>query len=314
MALPTAEDLKNCHRRISPYIHNTPVLTCETLNLITGSSLFFKCENFQKMGAFKMRGAMNAVSQLTGAQKKRGVATHSSGNFGQALALSAREMGIKAWIVMPSTAPQVKKDAVNGYGAVIIECEPSLTAREKTLEEVVARTGATFIHSSNNMDVIVGNSTAAMEMIFSDGPFDAIIAPVGGGGLLAGTELAAHHFNPGCETYAGEPFAADDAFHSLRTGHIQPSDHPDTIADGLKTSLGDLNFPVIRQLTKEIIRVEEEEIVSAMKLAWERMKIVIEPSSAVALAAVIRDSGKFRGKRTGVILSGGNVDLSHLPF
>ncbi len=314
MSFPSAKDLISCRQKISPFIHHTPVLTSETLDRITGVKLFFKCENFQKMGAFKMRGAINAIMQLSAGEKQRGVATHSSGNFAQALSLSAKNMGLKAWIVMPSTAPQVKKDAVKGYGAEIVECEPTLQAREKTLDEVVAKTGAVFIHPSNNMDVIVGNSTAAMELISDCSPLDAVIAPVGGGGLLAGTALAVQHFMPGCETYAGEPFGADDAFRSLLTGVIQPSVNPVTIADGLRTSLGDLNFPIIRNFVKAIIRVEEEEIISAMRLIWERMKIVVEPSGAVALAAIIRDKDGFKGKRTGIILSGGNADLSNLPF
>ncbi len=314
MSFPDLEELRRSHQRIKPYIHHTPVMTSATLDRITGARLFFKCENFQKMGAFKMRGAMNAVLKLPADQRKKGVATHSSGNFGQALSLAARNIGIDAWIVMPSNAPQVKKDAVKGYGARIVECEPTLTAREETLQKIVEETGAIFIHSSNQPEVITGNSTAALELFSQTGELDAIVAPVGGGGLMAGTALASHYLYPACEIYGGEPFGADDAYRSLLTGTIQPSIHPVTIADGLKTNLGNHNFPVIRQLVKEIIRVEEEEIVHAMQLIWERMKIIAEPSSAVALAAVIRDPEKFRNNRTGIILSGGNVDLLNLPF
>ncbi|HYW94729.1 MAG TPA: pyridoxal-phosphate dependent enzyme, partial [Bacteroidales bacterium] len=314
MTFPNSGELENCHHAIKPYIHHTPVMTSITINRLTGSTLFFKCENFQKMGAFKMRGAMNAVIQLRDGEKKRGVATHSSGNFAQALSLAARNLGLKAWIVMPSTAPRVKKDAVRGYGAEIVECEPTQQAREETLETVVARTGAVFVHPSNNIKVIAGNSTAAIELIRETGPLDAIITPVGGGGLLAGTALAADYLNPGCDVYAGEPFGADDAYHSFHSGMIKPSVNPVTIADGLKTSLGDVNFPIIQKRVKEIIRVEEEEIIAAMRLIWERMKIIVEPSSAVALAAVMRENSLFRNKRTGIILSGGNVDLANLPF
>ena len=314
MSFPTARELTECRQRISPFIHDTPVLTSGTLDKIAGASLFFKCENFQRMGAFKMRGAMNAVMQLSEEEKSKGVATHSSGNFGQALALAARNTGIKAWIIMPSTSPQVKKDAVKGYGADIVECEPTLAAREKKLEEVVKRTGAVFIHSSNDINVIMGNSTAAMELIRETGGLDALVSPVGGGGLLAGTALAGYHFNSDCKIFGGEPFGADDAYRSLMTGEIQPVLNPVTIADGLKTSLGNINFPIIRELISEIIRVDEEEIVHAMRLIWERMKIVVEPSGAVSLAAVIREKETFRGKRIGIILSGGNIDLENLPF
>ena len=314
MIFPSASDLKTCLDIISPRIHRTPVLTSTTFNRMTGAEIYFKCENFQKMGAFKMRGALNAVMRLPDDQKRKGVATHSSGNFGQALSLAAAMMNIKAWIVMPSTAPSVKKAAVKGYGAEIVECDPTLESREKTLIEVTERTGAVFIHSSNNMDVIIGNATAAMELIEETEHLDDIIAPVGGGGLLAGTALAAHHFLPGCKVYAGEPSGADDAYRSLQAGEIQPLGNPVTIADGLRVSLGDLNFPIIKTCVKDIILVEEDDIIQAMKLVWERMKIVIEPSSAVALAAVFKRKEDFAGRRTGVIVSGGNVDLSKLPF
>jgi threonine dehydratase len=314
MIFPSASDLENAELRLAAHIHHTPVLTSKTLNRMTGAELFFKCENFQKMGAFKMRGALNAVMQLPENQKKKGVATHSSGNFGQALSLAAAMMNIRSWIVMPSTAPAVKKAAVRGYGAEIVECEPTLESREKTLQEVVKRTGAVFIHSSNNIDVITGNATSAMELIDETDHLDAIIAPVGGGGLLAGTALAARHFLQGCNVYAGEPSGADDAYRSFIAGEIQPLGNPVTIADGLRVALGDLNFPIIKAFVKDIILIEEDEIIQAMKLLWERMKIVIEPSSAVALAAVFKRKEEFAGKKTGVILSGGNVDLTKLPF
>jgi threonine dehydratase len=265
------------------------------------------------MGAFKMRGAVNAILSLSDDQKIKGVATHSSGNFAQAVALAARNTGIKAFIVMPSDAPVVKKSAVAGYGAYLIESQPGLKAREEMLQKVVEETGATFIHPSNNIDVIYGNATSAFELLTDYPDLQQIVTPVGGGGLLAGTALATKALNPSIEIYAGEPFGADDAYWSLRKGIIQPSINPQTIADGLKTQLGDINFPIIRQNVTDIIRVEENAIKSSMRIIWERMKIIVEPSSAVALAAVFTKPELFRNKKTGIILSGGNVDLSRLP-
>jgi len=314
MNLPSFDDISRAAERINPYIHKTPVLRSSNLNGICDADLYFKCDNFQRMGAFKMRGAMNAVLQLNEKEREKGVATHSSGNFAQALSLAAKILKIKAYIVMPSNSSEVKKRAVLGYGAEIIECEPNLQARERTLEEVVARTGATFIHPYNDMNVILGNSTAALELFIETSDLDYILAPVGGGGLLSGTALASFHLSPECKIIGCEPSGADDAFRSLETGMIQPSVNPDTIADGLRTSLGDKTFPIIKQLVHRIIRIEEEEIVSAMRLVWERMKIIIEPSSAVAFAAVLKEKELFRSTRTGIILSGGNVDLDHLPF
>ncbi len=314
METHSINDLKKVAERIKPYIHKTPVLTSLTLNAMTGSQLFFKCDNFQKMGAFKMRGATNALLLLSPANKLQGVATHSSGNFAQALALAARNLRVKAYIVMPEDAPQVKKNAVTGYGAEIIESKPGQKAREEMIEKVLKRTGATFIHSYNNIDVILGNSTATLELLEDYPDLDSIIAPVGGGGLLCGTAIAAKLINPKIEVYAGEPSAADDAFRSIQTGTIQPSVNPNTIADGLRTSLGDITFPIIQKLVKEIICVEEEEIIASMKLIWERMKIIVEPSAAVALAAVFKRPEYFRNKKIGIILSGGNVELSRLPF
>ncbi|MCB8998507.1 MAG: pyridoxal-phosphate dependent enzyme [Bacteroidales bacterium] len=310
--LPSFEEIRSTAERIRPFIHKTPVLSSQNLNAICEADLYFKCENFQRMGAFKMRGAMNALLRLSESEKE--VATHSSGNFAQALSLAALNMKIKAFIVMPRDAPEVKKQAVRSYGAEIIECEPGLSSREKALEDVIARTGACFIHPSNNLDVILGNSTSAMELFIETSDLDYLIAPVGGGGLLAGTALSSFHLSPECKVIGGEPFGADDAFHSLETGIIQPSVNPKTIADGLKTSLGDINFPIIRQLVHSIVRVEEQEIIEAMRLIWERMKIVVEPSSAVAFAVILREKELFRSSRTGIILSGGNVDLANLPF
>jgi threonine dehydratase len=313
-SLPPFEEIRLAAERINPHIHNTPVLHSRSINEICGADLHFKCENFQRMGAFKMRGAMNAVLQLGKSEQEKGVATHSSGNFAQALSLAAKIMNLKAYIVMPRNAPDVKKRAVRGYGGEIIECKPTLAARESTLEAVVARTGARFIHSYNDLNVILGNSTAAMELFIETSDLDFILAPVGGGGLISGTALASFHLSPECKIIGCEPFGADDAYRSLETGVIQPSLNPQTIADGLRTSLGNITFPIIRQLVHKIIRVDEKEIVSAMQLIWERMKIIIEPSSAVAFAAFLKEKELFRSSRTGIILSGGNVDLGHLPF
>nr|WKN40053.1 pyridoxal-phosphate dependent enzyme [Tunicatimonas sp. TK19036] len=310
----TLTDIRQAADRIQPLIHRTPVLTNETLNLLSGAQLYFKCENFQKAGAFKMRGAANAVLSLTEEERKHGVATHSSGNHGQALAKAAQSVGIPAYIVMPRTAPEVKKKAVAEYGAKISFCEPTLQAREDTLAQVVQDTNATFIHPYNNEQVITGQATAALELIEDTNGLDVVMAPVGGGGLLSGTALSTHYLLPKAEVIAGEPKGADDAFRSLQEGYITPSEQPDTIADGLLTSLGDKTFPIIREFVKEIITVSDEEIVAAMRLIWERMKIIVEPSCAVPLAAVLQRTSFFNGKQVGIILTGGNVDVAKLPF
>lgn len=310
----TKSELNAVHRRILPYIHQTSVLTSRLIDEIAGAQLFFKCENFQKMGAFKMRGAANAILQLSEQQKDKGVVTHSSGNFAQALSLAAGNLGVKAFIVMPENAPEVKKAAVRGYGGEIIECESTPEAREKVAGEIVERKGATFIHPSNNLNVIIGQGTAGKELLEEYSDLDFVVTPVGGGGLIAGTALAAHYFGKSCKVIGGEPFEADDAYRSLKSGKIETNETTNTIADGLRTHLGDQNFPIILKYVDRIIRVEEAEIVTAMRLIWERMKIVVEPSSAVALAAVLREKEKFSGQRIGIIISGGNVDLGKLPF
>lgn len=302
------------HSRIRPYIHNTPVLSSILINEIVGASIFFKCENFQKMGAFKIRGATNAILQLSEEQRSKGVVTHSSGNFAQAVSLAAKSLGVKAFIVMPSNAPQVKKNAVKGYGGKIIECEPTLQARQTTADEVVKKEKATFLHSSNDLDVIFGQATAGLELLNDHPDLEYIFAPVGGGGLIAGTILAAKHFGSNCKVIGGEPFEADDAYRSLISGKIESNLSTNTIADGLRTQLGDKNFPIIQRGIEKIIRVTEEEIVNAMRLIWERLKIVCEASCAVALAALIKEKESFRNKKLGVIISGGNVDLGKLPF
>jgi threonine dehydratase len=308
------ESLIKVHQRIEPYIHNTPILTSRLINKIAGVNIFFKCENFQKMGAFKMRGATNAIMELSDEQRSKGVVTHSSGNFAQALSLAAQSLEVKAIIVMPSTAPQVKKDAVKGYGGEIIECEPTLIARENTAKEIEQKEGATFIHPSNDMDVILGQGTAAKELLEKHPNLKYIFTPVGGGGLIAGTALSARYFGNNCKVIGGEPFEADDAYRSLQSGIIESNTSTNTIADGLKTQLGDINFPIIQQGVEKIIRVTEEEIVNAMRIIWERLKIVSEPSSAVALAALLKEKETYKNKTIGIIISGGNVDVNKLPF
>ncbi|WP_411030375.1 pyridoxal-phosphate dependent enzyme [Spongiimicrobium sp. 3-5] len=306
--------LIECHRRIAPFIHLTPVLTSTLINDMVGTTIFFKCENFQKMGAFKMRGAVNAIMQLTEQQRIKGVVTHSSGNFAQALSLAAQSLGVNAYIVMPFNAPQVKKDAVRGYNGIISECEPNLAARESMAHQIVEEKGATFIHPSNDNDVILGQGTACKELLEIYPDLDCVFSPVGGGGLIAGTALAAKYFGNDCKVIGGEPFEVDDAYRSLQSGVIETNATANTIADGLKTQLGDKNFPIIRQNVERIIRVTEQEIIQAMQILWERLKIVCEPSSAVALAALIKEKEHFSGQKIGVIISGGNVDLAKLPF
>lgn len=308
------QKLINCHKNIKPYIHNTPVMTSSLLNEISGSSIFFKCENFQKTGSFKIRGATNSILNLSKQQKSKGVVAHSSGNFAQALSFAAKEIGVKAYIVMPSNAPQVKKDAVLGYDGNIMNCEPTLQARESAAKKIEIETGATFLHPSNDMDVIIGQATASMELLEIQKDLDYIFTPVGGGGLIAGTALAAHHFGTHCKVIGGEPFEVDDAYRSLQSGKIESNTSTNTIADGLKTQLGDKNFPIIQQFVDRIIRVTEHEIISAMRLIWERMKIIIEPSCAVPFAALLKEKEKIKNKKIGIIISGGNVDLNKLPF
>lgn len=308
------QELLATSERIRDYIHRTPVLSSKTINSISGASIFFKCENFQKMGAFKMRGAINAILNLTEEQKNRGVVTHSSGNFAQAVSLSAKLLGIKASIVMPSSAPKVKQEAVEGYGGKITISQPTLAARQAAADKIVAETGATFLHPSNDMDVILGNSTAAQELLEEHPDLDVLMTPIGGGGLIAGTALAAKYLGNDCVAIGGEPMLVDDAYRSLQSGKIEGNDRIDTVADGLRTTLGDINFPIIQEHVQEIIRVEEDEIIAAMRMVWERMKIIIEPSCAVPFAAVLKEPAKFKNKKLGIIISGGNVDLGKLPF
>ncbi len=308
------ETLTQVHTAIEPYIHRTPILTSQSIDAIVGCQLYFKCENFQKMGAFKMRGATYAALQLSDEQRSKGIVTHSSGNMAQAVSLAAKSLGIPAYIVMPENAPQVKKDAVAGYGGIITEVASNVKAREAAADIIAAEKGAHFIHPSNDMDVILGQGTAAYELLSVHDDLDYICTPVGGGGLLAGTALNAFYFGNGCKTIAGEPLNVNDAYRSLEAGVILENETSDTVADGLRTHLGYINFPIIQKYVDKIICVEEDEIVSAMKLIWERMKIIIEPSCAVPLAAVLRDKAEFKNQKVGIILSGGNVDLGNLPF
>ncbi len=309
-------DIRAAAERIAPFVHRTPVMTCSTLDAICGRKLFFKCENFQKVGAFKMRGAANAVMKLPEDIAARGVVTHSSGNFAQALALAADLRGIEAHIVMPSTAPSVKRQAVEDYGATVYTCAPTLEARETTAANVIAETGGTLLHPYDHPDIIAGQGTCALELLEQEPDLDAIIAPVGGGGLMSGICIAASGHKPGIQLFAGEPMGADDAARSMASGTLIPQTGPDTIADGLLTSLGELTWPILRDHLQQIVTVSDEQIVAAMRLIWQRMKLVVEPSAAVPAAAVL--SEKFTAgsgvRRIGVVLSGGNVDLDCLPW
>ncbi len=300
--------------RIAPFVYRTPVFTCESLDRIYGAIMFFKCENLQRSGSFKIRGASNAVFSLEEGEASRGVATHSSGNHAAALAKAAALRAIPCYVVMPADAPQVKKRAVEGYGARITYCEPTLKAREETLKRLLGETGATFIHPYNDPRVIAGQGTAALELLEQVEALDAVIVPVGGGGLLSGTALTVSARSPETKILAGEPQRADDAIRSLREGRIVTPENPDTVADGLRTSLGSLTFPIIQRLVQSIFPVSEEAILEAMRHIWERMKLVVEPSGAVPLAAVKSSGRLLDRKRVGIILSGGNVDLDRLPF
>lgn len=313
-SFPTKTDVENTFKRVQPFVHRTPVLTSHLINELVGANLFFKCENFQKAGAFKMRGAINAIQQLTVEQKNKGVVTHSSGNFAQAVSLAAKQLDVKAYIVMPSNAPKVKIEGVKSYDGNITFSEPNLASRECEANRIQEETGATFLHPSNNLDVILGQGTSAIELIKDQPNLDFILTPVGGGGLIAGTALATYYYHSNCKVIGGEPLLVNDAYRSLQSGKIEYNEHSNTIADGLRTHLGDINFPIIKELVDEIICVSEEEIIEAMKIIWERMKIIVEPSSAVPFAAVLKERKHFVGKNLGIILSGGNVDISKLPF
>jgi threonine dehydratase len=314
LSIPNLAELKFTQDAIKTMIHRTPVLTNQYLNELVGGSIYFKCENFQKVGAFKMRGAASASLRLNTDTMKNGIATHSSGNHAQAVARAAQVLGIPAYIVMPKNAPEIKVEGTRSYGAEIIFCEPTQNARETYLAEVVSKTGAHFIHPYDNYDVIAGQASAALELLEDFPSLDIVMAPVGGGGLLSGTALAVHYLNPNIIVLGAEPKRVDDAYRSLKSGQIEQNQRTDTIADGLRTTLGELTLDIIKRHVTEILTAEEDEIIQAMRLIWERMKIIIEPSCAVPLATILANKETFRGKKTGVILTGGNVDLGNLPF
>lgn len=319
MYIPTYQDVCDAHVRIKPYIHRTPVLTSEYLNNLTGAELFFKCENFQKAGAFKVRGASNAVFGLSDEAAKNGVCTHSSGNHALSLSYAAGRRGILCNVVMPRTAPQAKKDAVMGYGGIITECEPSTTSREAVFAGVQAETGGDFVHPYNDPRVVAGQGTCSKELMEQmqeehGGGLDMVVAPIGGGGMISGTCLTLSNIAPDVQIIAAEPEQADDAYRSFKAGHIIADDAPVTVADGLKVPLKDLTWHFVSNHVSEIFTASEQEIIDAMKLTWQRMKIVMEPSCAVPLAVIIKNKDFFKGKRVGVVVTGGNVDLDKLPW
>ncbi|HKI52869.1 MAG TPA: pyridoxal-phosphate dependent enzyme [Anaerolineales bacterium] len=311
---PTLQNIQQAAERIKPYAHRTPVITNESLDQLVGAQVYLKCENMQKVGAFKFRGACNAIYSLSDEEAARGVCTHSSGNHAQAVALAAKLRGIPAYIVMPNNAPQVKKDAVAGYGGKITFCEPTLEARENTLDRIRLDTGSNVVHPYNDERVIAGQGTAALELLDEVPDLDAAIAPVGGGGLLSGTSIAAKGLRANIRIIGVEPEMADDAYRSMKEGKLIPSNNPKTIADGLLTSLGALTYPIVREHVEQIVTVSEQGIVDAMKFIWERAKIIIEPSAAVAVAVLWKKKIDLNGLKVGVILSGGNVDLNKLPW
>ena len=311
---PSFSDITQAHKRISEYAHRTPVFKSDQVNKKSGGQIYFKCENFQKVGAFKFRGASNAIFSLSEEQGAKGVATHSSGNHAQALALAAKLRGIPAYVVMPENAPRVKVKAVRGYGAEITFCESTLEARESTLEKVVQKTGATFIHPYNDSRIIAGQGTAAVELLQDYPDLDIIMAPVGGGGLLSGTALAAKSIKPSIKIIGAEPANADDAYRSFKKGELIPVSNPDTIADGLRTSLGELPYSLIQKYVDDIVTVSEESIITAMRYVWERLNMIIEASCAVPVAAVFDGKTEVKGKKIGIIITGGNVDLDNLPW
>jgi threonine dehydratase len=314
MRIPELADIQSAHSRIRPYIHWTPVMSSQLLNKLFDCDLFFKCENFQKVGAFKFRGATNAVLSLTAEEKNRGVVTHSSGNHAAALALAARMNGVKANIVMPDNAPVVKKNAVVGYGAEITFCKPTLQSREETTRMIMEKTGATLVHPYDNFNVICGQGTAALELLHEKSDLAIVVAPIGGGGLMSGTSTCVKGIDKSIQVIGAEPLNANDAFISFTTGKLTPSVNPLTIADGLLTSLSELTFSVIKRNVDKILTAKEDSIIDCMLLVWERMKIIIEPSSATVLAIIKENPDVFRGKKIGLIISGGNVDFRKLPF
>ncbi len=313
-SIPSLGDIKQAHQRISKYIHETPVLTSTSLDEIAGCQLFFKCENFQKVGAFKMRGAVNKIFSIRPEERKNGFACHSSGNHGQAVALAAKLARAKAYVVMPKNATKAKVEAVTSYGAEVIFCEPNDQSRMASCERIMEQTKAVMVHPFDDYAIIAGQATAAKELIEQTDDLDAIIAPVGGGGLAAGTVLIGHYLNPSIKIFLAEPKEVDDTYQSLKAGKIIPNKAANTIADGLKTTVGERNFAILKEHISDCFTVTEQEIISAMRLIYERMKMVIEPSCAVPFAALLKNKEKFKAKKVGIVLTGGNVDLSKLPF
>lgn len=313
-SIPSLSDIKRAHQRISKIILETPVLTSHSIDEMTGCRVFFKCENFQKVGAFKMRGAANMILGFRPEERENGFATHSSGNHAQAVAHAAKLSGTKAYVVMPENSAQVKIKATKSYGAEVVLCESTEEARIKTCDEIIARTGAIFVPPFDDYRIIAGQATAAKELIETVETLEVIMTPVGGGGLAAGTALAARYLDPNIEVVLGEPKNADDTFKSLKAGKIIPVKNPETIADGLKVTIGQRNFEIIQKDVKKVITVTEKEIIDAMRIIWERMKIIIEPSCAVPFAALLKNKSDYACKQVGIILTGGNVDLENLPF
>ncbi len=313
-SIPSLNDIKKAGQRIEPYAHRTPVFTSHYYNELTGGEIYFKCENFQKMGAFKFRGACNAVFKLTDKEAEKGVATHSSGNHAQALSLAAKLRTIPAYVVMPENAPKVKIDAVRQYGAEITFCESTLEARESTLQSVIRKNGACFIHPYNNPDIIAGQGTSALELLNEIPDLDIILVPVGGGGLLSGTAIAAKNLKRNIKVYGSEPEQADDAYRSFKTSRLIKINQTNTVADGLRTSLGNLTFKIIRKYADDILTVSEASIIKNMRTFWERMNMIIEASSAVPVSALVDNNFKTERKKIGIIITGGNADLDRLPW
>ncbi len=314
LSIPSFKDVQGAYLKIREKVHRTPVLSSKKVNERAGGKLYFKCENFQKVGAFKFRGATHAVGELSDEQAEKGVATHSSGNHAQAVALAAKLRGIPAHIVMPENAPTVKVNAVRDYGAQITFCNPTQESRESTLEEVIEKTGASFIHPYDNAHIIMGQGSAAIELLEEKSNLDMILAPVGGGGLMSGTAIAASGLSPKTQIIGTEPEVANDAYLSFKSGKLHPVQSTDTVADGLRTSLSELTFACIREHVDEIVTVGADEIIEAMRFIWERMKIIIEPSCAVPVAAVFNGKVDVEGKKAGIIITGGNIDLDKLPW
>jgi threonine dehydratase len=312
--MPTFQDIKNAHERIRPFIHRTPVLTNSSLNKLSGADLYFKCENFQKVGSFKIRGATNTVLQLTDEELALGIVTASSGNHGAALCMAVSNRGGKTIVVMPNNTPKIKVDNVERNGGEIVWCEPIQASREKVLQEIMDETGAVLVHPYNDERIIAGQGTAAKELLEDYPDLERIVSPVSGGGLLSGTLCSAKEMKPGILVYGAEPAEADDAYRSLQSGEIQANKTTNTICDGLRAQIGTITFPIIQEKVDGIITVTEDEIIHSMRLIWERMKIIVEPSSAITLSAILKRKELFKGKKVGLILSGGNVDLEDLPF